>query len=122
MASDMVALSRPDPPWNNQQRLNDLVHRHPSIFNIVAQSALSPTAVQSYQQPITTRWKPRSRKGHSAWRSDLDDRITTSGLYDIMTKPKPTLEAMQFAFPDVSGYELFDLCNITINAWHEENT
>jgi hypothetical protein len=100
MTSDMVALSRPDPPWKNQQRLNDIVHRHPSIFNIVAQSALNPAAVQSYHQPITTRWQPRSRTGHSAWRSDLDDHISTSGLYDFTTRPKPTLEDVRITFPD----------------------
>ena len=122
MTSDMVALSRPDPPWKNQQRLNDIVHRHPSIFNIVAQSALNPAAVQSYHQPITTRWQPRSRTGHSAWRSDLDDHISTSGLYDFTTRPKPTLEDVRITFPDVTGYELFDLYTITEDAWHQANT
>lgn len=122
MTSDMVALSRPDPPWKNQQRLNDIVHRHPSIFNIVAQSALNPAAVQSYHQPITTRWQPRSRTGHSAWRSDLDDQISTSGLYDFTTRPKPTLEDVRITFPDVTGYELFDLYTITEDAWRQANT
>jgi len=88
------------------------------------QPAAQPTAPPSQftMPPVTKRWKPRSGDGYIAWQADLEDRLSTTGLYDTSVQEPPTLEQTQKAYPHLSGYDLFDIYLLGMQGYNDENT
>ena len=95
--SDMV-------DWKSDPASIDLGYmsnqRHPTLTTTA--SAFMRHAPVSYTQynntmiaPPNKLWKVRSGSGHSAWRADLNNRITTSGLYELSLGGPPKYEEVE---------------------------
>ena len=68
------------------------------------------------------RFKIRGDQGFVAWSSDINNRLAVLELFDTASSPPPTFEQARMAFPDLTGYALYDMYEAAVAEYNEENT
>ena len=122
VAHDMVAVRKIQEASLNQ--------RLPTSDNQLSTSGgwLGSSLLQ--QQPTTRvvlappayRWKPRGVVGHTAWRADITDRLSTTDLLHTSCTRPPNFDDVVSAFPGENATTVFSLFQHALAEYREENT
>eukprot|EP00966_Prymnesium_polylepis_P127634 2951653-Prymnesium_polylepis.1 len=73
-------------------------------------------------QPPAVLWKPRSGTGHTMFRVDLDNRLSSLDMLHVGANPPPTINDLEATHPYLSGADLVNTYKIAIAEYHVENT
>ena len=72
--------------------------------------------------PPAYRWKPRGVVGHTAWRADITDRLSTSDLLHTSCARPPNFDDIVSAYPGENATTVFSLFQHALVEYREENT
>ena len=72
--------------------------------------------------PPAYRWKPRGVVGHTAWRADITDRLSTTDLLHTSCTRPPNFDDVVSAFPGENATTVFSLFQHALVEYREENT
>ena len=123
--SDMVAFhENPAKLWLYDQQLPTSDSRQATHYDTSAPMVpyQGATTFRPAQLPPASRWKPRSKTGHSLWRTNLNDRLATSDLLDTADSPPPSLDDMSVTYPYMSATELYAVWLDALSEYRDENT
>jgi hypothetical protein len=126
--SDMVAFQEnPAKLWLYGQQLPTSDSRQATHYGMSApmvpyQPYQGATAFKPIPEPPVSRWKPRSKTGHTLWRNQLNDRLATYDLLDTSYALPPSLDHMNKTYPYMSDSERYDCWRVALGEYRAENT
>jgi hypothetical protein len=123
--SDMVAFQEnPAKLWLYDQQLPTSDSRQATPYGMSAPMVpyQCATTFRPALLPPASRWKPRSKTGHSLWRANLNDRLATTDLLDTADSPPPSLDNMSVTYPYMSATELYAVWLDALSEYRDENT